>query len=176
MSEIILHANEIPPDLVEFFEEIQPERSDVLTIASQPYPESHFAVMPAKLVEPCVLAGTSPKVCELCGAPWRRVTEHICMMTRNGPKAGGYGSRTTDDLSGTMLAPAQTRTTGWQATCMCENSGTGRCIVLDPFMGAGTVALVALQYGRHYLGIEINQEYIDLAQQRVATVQPILWS
>ncbi len=49
-------------------------------------------------------------------------------------------------------------------------------VILDPFLGSGTVALVALQHGRRYLGIELNEEYITLAKKRIATVQPVLWS
>ena len=46
----------------------------------------------------------------------------------------------------------------------CPIGGT----VLDPFMGAGTVALVALKNKRQYIGIEINPEYIDLINKRIA--------
>ncbi|MBL8163509.1 MAG: site-specific DNA-methyltransferase [Anaerolineae bacterium] len=38
-------------------------------------------------------------------------------------------------------------------------------LVLDPFMGAGTTALAAHSLGRHYLGIELLPEYIELAEQ-----------
>ena len=41
-------------------------------------------------------------------------------------------------------------------------------IVLDPFMGAGTTALVAAKLNRHFLGIEINPEYIKIAERRIA--------
>jgi len=40
-------------------------------------------------------------------------------------------------------------------------------IVLDPFMGAGTTALVAKKQGRHYLGIELNPTYVDIAEARL---------
>ena len=40
-------------------------------------------------------------------------------------------------------------------------------VVLDPFMGSGTVAYVARQLGRNYVGIELNPEYIKLANQRL---------
>lgn len=39
--------------------------------------------------------------------------------------------------------------------------------VLDPFMGSGTTALVAKQLHRHYLGIELNPAYIELARERL---------
>ena len=44
-------------------------------------------------------------------------------------------------------------------------------IVLDPFMGAGTTALVALQERRNYLGFELNPEYIKIANKRLKTVE-----
>lgn len=40
-------------------------------------------------------------------------------------------------------------------------------IVLDPFMGAGTTAIVALKQNKHYIGIDINQDYIKIAQNRI---------
>jgi site-specific DNA-methyltransferase (adenine-specific) len=40
-------------------------------------------------------------------------------------------------------------------------------IVLDPFMGAGTTALVAKKQGRHYLGIELNPAYVEIAETRL---------
>ncbi len=43
--------------------------------------------------------------------------------------------------------------------------------VLDPFFGSGTVGLVATQLGRRYLGIELNPEYVKIAQKRLANVQ-----
>jgi DNA modification methylase len=39
--------------------------------------------------------------------------------------------------------------------------------VLDPFMGAGTVALVAKELSRQYIGIELNAEYIAMAERRL---------
>ena len=40
-------------------------------------------------------------------------------------------------------------------------------IVLDPFIGSGTTAMVARDLGRHYIGCELHEEYNDLIQQRV---------
>jgi DNA modification methylase len=41
-------------------------------------------------------------------------------------------------------------------------------IVLDPFMGSGTTAVVALKHNRNYIGIELNPEYIKIAEKRVS--------
>ena len=40
-------------------------------------------------------------------------------------------------------------------------------IVLDPFMGAGTTALAALKLGRRFIGIELNENYILMANKRI---------
>lgn len=40
-------------------------------------------------------------------------------------------------------------------------------VVLDPFMGAGTTALVARSHNRNYIGFELNPEYIAIAQRRL---------
>jgi len=42
-----------------------------------------------------------------------------------------------------------------------------RGIVLDPFMGSGTTALVALKLGRNFIGIEKNPEYVKIAYERI---------
>lgn len=40
-------------------------------------------------------------------------------------------------------------------------------IVLDPFMGSGTTLLAAYQLNRHYIGFEINHDYVQIANQRL---------
>lgn len=75
----------------------------VWAVATKPFPEAHFAVMPEELVERCTLAG-APE-----GAT-----------------------------------------------------------VLDPFSGSGTTAMVAARLGRNAIGIDLNPEYIAMAQRRVA--------
>ena len=40
-------------------------------------------------------------------------------------------------------------------------------IVLDPFMGSGTTGFVANKLGRHYVGIELNPEYVEMAERRI---------
>ncbi|MGP8088287.1 MAG: DNA methyltransferase, partial [Methanoregula sp.] len=38
-------------------------------------------------------------------------------------------------------------------------------LVFDPFLGSGTVAVVAQQEGRHFLGFEVVPEYVSFAQE-----------
>lgn len=40
-------------------------------------------------------------------------------------------------------------------------------VVLDPFVGSGTTAFSALQLGRHFVGVDVNSEYVQLATRRV---------
>ena len=47
--------------------------------------------------------------------------------------------------------------------CACPENG----IVLDPFFGAGTVGVAAEKLNRQWIGIELKQEYIDIAQKRL---------
>ena len=45
----------------------------------------------------------------------------------------------------------------------CPEGGT----VLDPFMGAGTTGLVAVRFGRKYVGCELNPAYSEIAERRI---------
>lgn len=46
-------------------------------------------------------------------------------------------------------------------------------VVLDPFSGAGTTAMVALRHGRRAIGLELNAEYVELARRRIVGDAPM---
>jgi DNA modification methylase len=54
--------------------------------------------------------------------------------------------------------------------CVLAGSREGD-VVLDPFIGSGTTAYVAKKLGRQYLGIELNPEYVDMANKRLTQLQ-----
>ena len=56
--------------------------------------------------------------------------------------------------------------------CILAGSRPGD-IVLDPFMGSGTTAQVAIQHGRRYLGCELNEDYSALQQERIDSVSDL---
>ena len=56
--------------------------------------------------------------------------------------------------------------------CILSGSRPGDT-VLDPFNGAGTTGFVAQEHGREYVGIELNPEYIEIAERRMS--QQTLW-
>jgi len=39
--------------------------------------------------------------------------------------------------------------------------------VIDPFMGSGTTGVVAKRFNRNFIGIEIDDEYFEIAQKRI---------
>jgi len=105
----------------------------VWTIATQPFPEAHFATFPEKLVEPCVLAGTSERgCCAECGAPWERIVDRPSapievFTSRSAPSDGFIHSGSADH--GPMLGHGQklqnwrnenpSKTVGWRRGCTC---------------------------------------------------------
>ena len=127
---------------------------DVWELATQPYPGAHFATFPEKLVEPCVLAGTSGYgVCADCGAPWKRRTERAFVpqpdvSEQKGVKGAG-DQKPMDSTNGWGGFPRGTTavaTVGWDPTCGC-GAGVEPATVLDPFVGSGTAGAVAVKLG-----------------------------
>jgi len=56
--------------------------------------------------------------------------------------------------------------------CILAGSEEGD-IVLDPFMGSGTTAMVAKSLGRHYMGCELHEDYGNLIQKRIGESEPV---
>jgi site-specific DNA-methyltransferase (adenine-specific) len=136
----------------------------VWTIVPQPFRGAHFATFPEKLVEPCILAGTSTAgQCVECGSPCYRNTERSPMIIDRSERTLEQG-RTHN--SGTMLSPPHSVTLGWFSTCACNADMTPQT-VLDPFCGSGTTGVVALRHGRQFIGIELNEQYAEIARNRI---------
>jgi len=43
-------------------------------------------------------------------------------------------------------------------------------VVLDPFVGSGTTCVAALKTGRHFIGIDIEEKYVEIAKQRIKQI------
>jgi DNA modification methylase len=144
----------------------------VWTIATQPFKGAHFATMSQKLAETCIKAGTSERgCCPKCGSPWERVIERFVVGYSVSPRSSGNRDRNDADAGRTKRS---TRTLGWRPTCSCGETDTRPCVVLDPFGGAGTTALVALRLNRDAILIELNPAYTEMARDRCAEVQPVM--
>jgi len=142
----------------------------VWQIATQPYSGAHFATMPPELARRCILAGTSARgQCPKCGAPWTRVIERTDKedTSARGSTFDGGKTGARDNGDRTQKGPRFTKeATGWAASCECNAGDPIPQIVLDPFAGSGTTAMVALQNGRRAIGTELNPKYLRLQDDR----------
>jgi len=111
---------------------------DVWRLGKSSYRGAHFATFPPELVRRPLLATCPRHVCAACGSPRHRRTRGASLAAR---------SQTPMD-------------------CTC-GAPTRPGLVLDPFFGTGTVAQVARQHHRDWLGIELNPDYLPLAEQRL---------
>jgi DNA modification methylase len=149
-------------------------KRSVWTIATSPFPEAHFATFPPALVEPCILAGTSAKgVCPKCGAPWVRVVEKQFRGSYSDHSAdltAGMSQPSPNNLRGNKFYEGYVppKTIGWRPSCSCNAGDPIPATVLDPFLGAGTTALVADRLGRDCIGIELSPAYAAMAKRRIS--------
>jgi len=98
---------------------------DVWSIPTQPFPGAHFAVMPERVAETCLKAGTSERgCCPTCGAPWERVVRRepnpdgiLGGQHREPVRDGALGPRDRDYAKEKEGFPSAT--IGWLPTCSC---------------------------------------------------------
>lgn len=58
-------------------------------------------------------------------------------------------------------------TVAWEPGCGCETGTPVAASVLDPFSGAGTTGIAALEQGRHFVGVELNAEFAEMSRRRI---------
>lgn len=168
----------------------------VWNINPQPFPGSHFAVFPEKLVEPCIKAGTSEHgCCSSCGTPYKRKVEKgkkleeqmkSCGADSNGAYQGQSRKhknlmvdgrkphsfhiariQNASDTKRRILEGMRERiTTGWIPSCSC-NAEIVPCLVLDPFCGSGTTGVVCMKHNRNFFGIDLKSEYCRMSEERI---------
>ncbi|MHB8339799.1 MAG: DNA-methyltransferase [Mycobacteriales bacterium] len=113
---------------------------DVWALAAGNFRGNHYAAFPRSLAERAIQAGCPVQRCRACQAPWRQQTLRAI---------GGLATRG-------VLGPS----------CACREGGEPG-LVLDPFMGAGTTALVAETLERDWLGVELNPDFVALTEARL---------
>jgi len=100
---------------------------------------AHFAVMPKRVAEICILAGCPESVCETCGTPWVRDLERERKPTRPGRDTKVKGDSATEGNRDPQRHVTQYTDKGFVRACKCDPLLTRRGIVLDPFMGSDTL-------------------------------------
>ena len=81
------------------------------------------------------------------------------------------GGERLKDADGKKVHPTQ-KPEALLARILMASSKPGD-VVLDPFFGSGTTGAVAKRLGRHFVGIEREQSYIDAARERIDAVEPL---
>lgn len=143
--------------------QVYPTRNkrSVWKMSTSGYSGSHFAVFPMELPEICIKAGSSEYGnCKICGEPYARVIDHQNMKINRSKRTHNMG-RTRS--SGTMISPALSKTIDWRSTCE-HDAGVVPAIVLDPFGGRGTTAMVANRLGRHGISLDLSEHYLQLSK------------
>lgn len=142
----------------------------VWSISPQPFPEAHFAVYPEKLCEAPIKSGCPEFICKKCGKARERIIEQGELTSPYKKQTNiKFNDRDIQDKgwnkeSGFAPNAFYKKNLKGYTNCNC-NSEFESGIVLDPFMGAGTTALTALKLNRRFIGFEIKQDYIDIANK-----------
>ena len=156
---------------------------DVWKIATHPFSEAHFATFPEKLIIPMIKSSCPKEICKKCGKARMRISKRAGTESGEAKNAPtdykkdfnkGKGVKEGHGFDGMggghkrqdWLNKHPYTTLGW-TKCDCQPQEYEAGIVLDPFMGAGTVGVVAKRLKRNYVGIELNPEYVKMAEKRI---------
>ena len=138
-------------------------------IATQPTPEAHFATF-RRPGAPLYPGGSSERARQrvwraLAAAGRARRRPALCATGGARQRATQPGNATVK--TGTFGSGRPTTQAGWAASCQCGAPPRPQ-LVLDPFVGSGTTALVARKHGRRATGIDLSSEYLAIAARRTA--------
>lgn len=95
---------------------------------------------------------------------------HTCSYHPKGRNKRSVWTISTEQLRDEHYAPFPRKLV---EPCVLAGSKSGDW-VLDPFIGSGTTAIVAEAHGRHYIGIDVSEEYCEMARRRIAKGVPAM--
>jgi DNA modification methylase len=139
----------------------------------------HHAAFPPALARKCILGWSPSGICTQCGEGRRPVAERDPVGPRYLASNARQDSKSRLEVRGvsassilrTGLQSGQspaTRITGYACACSQPDAPTRQAIVLDPFGGTGTTALVADMHGRTGVTVDRSADYCRIAQWRTA--------
>lgn len=140
----------------------------------------HFAAYPPALVRPIITGWCPREVCTACGEGRRPVAERASAERHNGGRheiiarrgaehraqGGNHGAG-----SSTLSTVPDYRITGYACACPDTSAPSTPGVVLDPFGGTGTTALVADVLGRVGISLDASTDYCRIARWR--TTDPV---
>jgi DNA modification methylase len=132
----------------------------------------HFAAFPTEWPRRIIQGWSPAGVCVECGEGRRPITSSV--RTFDGAPVGpGEGSIFADERTvtrnkgvGNWRFGTDRSVTGYACDCEAFDGYTRPAVVLDPFGGTGTTALVAKALGRHGISVDMSADYCRLAQWR----------
>lgn len=123
-----------------------------------------------------IILGWSPSgICVKCGEPRRPVVDRN-FIKRSDTGTGlrndlrrddGTGFRA--DLTGMPTGSIEATITGYACACDVSIAPTRPAVILDPFVGTGTVPMVARALGRFGVGLDLSRDYLRLATWRITS-------
>lgn len=144
-------------------------------LSPDPTPDAHFATFPRELPRRCIALGTSEHgECSNCGKAWVRIVKAtggtIGKSWNDHADGLAQGQRASKDAKGKGYTKHDL---GWQPQCTCKADVQPQT-VLDPFGGSGRTAEVAKRMGRHFITIELNEDYVKkLIQPTIDNIDPL---
>jgi len=157
-------------------------KRSVWTISTRPCQEAHFATFPEELAKTPIKAGCPEFICSVCGQPRVKLFKKILI----GRDESNTKYDTKNSAAGRLAQKRQAyRAMGLENPPAPEFIGYSNCgcdaefipgIVLDPFIGSGTTAVVARNLDRNFIGIELNPEYVAIAERRIAEIPQTLFN
>ena len=144
------------------------ENQTVWEIPTQPSPEAHFATFPEALVQPMIEAGCPEQICKACGKA-REVIIEKEYLSKSDYSISARDMKALDQKTIVInrFGDGQIIHEKGFTDCGC-NAGWVSGIVLDIFAGTGTSCYVAKEMGRRYIGIDLNPQYIKMAEEKNA--------
>jgi DNA modification methylase len=141
------------------------KQTSKMMFGSYPYPGNPIENNTIEFINVYVKPGTPPKfpphvkdANRISDFEWRDLIQQVWFMYPADVKRAGHPAPFPPKLPGRLI-----RMYSHGAAAGFEGE-----VILDPFCGSGTSCLVAKQLGRHFIGIDINPEDVELARKNVA--------
>ena len=132
----------------------------------------HFAAFPLEVPRRVILGWSPPGVCVVCGEGRRPVAAadfDTQGRTTNGPKNDARRPAGARNMAASIRSVRSTTITGYACACTTVADHlppTRPALILDPFGGTGSTALVASTLGRDAITLDMSQDYSRLARWR----------